>query len=125
MRSHFERFILFFLVILLWNCEQSRQLPDPLEAGWEGNKVCEILEDNSEVRILKCTFEPGVGHERHYHNPHFAYALKGTRFKITDAEGVREADFFSGMNYYSTGVEWHEALNIGDSTAVILIIEPK
>lgn len=106
-------------------CERKSDLPDPLEAGWKGKKVCEILEDNPELRILKCTFPPGVGHERHYHKPHYAYALKGTRFQITDIAGIREADFFTGSNYYSKGVEWHQALNIGDSTAVVLIIEPK
>ena len=109
----------------LIRCEQAPELPDPLQAGWDGQKVCEILEDNNELRILKCTFSPGDGHEKHYHNPHYAYAVRGSRFQITDSKGVREADFFSGSNYYSQGVEWHEALNIGDSIAVILIIEPK
>ncbi|MBT8257424.1 MAG: cupin domain-containing protein [Bacteroidia bacterium] len=117
--------LLVFEAASLSSCKESSELPDPMQAGWKGEKVCEILEDNSDVRILKCTFEPGVGHERHYHEPHFAYALKGSRFQITDSEGVREANFFTGSNYFSNGVEWHEALNIGDSTSVVLIIEPK
>ncbi len=113
------------LSILLSACIQEPGLPDPLEAGWKGEKVCEVLEDNSQLRILKCSFKPGTGHEKHYHKPHYAYALKGSRFQIKDSDGVREADFFTGSNYYSSGVAWHQALNIGDSTAVVLIIEPK
>ena len=56
---------------------QQTKLPDPLEAGWEGEKVCEVLQDNEAVRVLRCTFPPGVGHEKHFHAPHVGYALKG------------------------------------------------
>jgi len=68
-----------------------------LEAGWNNKAVCEVVEENDKVRILKCTFAPDVGHEKHYHNPHFGY----------------------------TQITSHEVLNIGDSTAVFLIVEYK
>ena len=38
-----------------------------LEAGWQGEKVCEVLVENESVRTLRCTFPPGIGHEKHYH----------------------------------------------------------
>jgi hypothetical protein len=44
---------------------------------------------------------------------------------MKDTTGVREVKVPSGTNYYNPGIEWHEAVNIGDSTAVFLIIEPK
>ncbi len=112
-------------LILCFSCKPKNDLPDPLLAGWNNQAVCEVLEENDELRILRCTFAPQIGHEKHYHPPHYAYAVQGSRFRIEDSEGVREVDFPTGANYYSEGVEWHQALNIGDSTAVVLIIEPK
>lgn len=116
---------LFLLLVLFVNCDKKSSLPDPYEAGWKGGKVCEILDETEEYRILKCTFPPQVGHELHYHNPHFGYTLKGSKFRITDTTGVHEYDLPSGY-YFSKDERFaHEALNIGDSTAIFLIFEPK
>jgi quercetin dioxygenase-like cupin family protein len=98
-------------------------LPDPLAAGWEGQPVCEILEENHALRILKCTFPPGVGHEKHYHAPHVGYTLAGSRFRITDQKGTREVNVPTGSKFANKDTTWHEVLNIGDSTASFLIIE--
>jgi quercetin dioxygenase-like cupin family protein len=100
-------------------------LPDPLKAGWNNQAVCEVVEENSKLRVLKCTFSPGVGHERHYHPAHFGYTIKGSKFRITDTTGTREVDVPTGYEFYNEGIEWHEVLNIGDCTAVFLILEPK
>jgi len=113
------------LTFLLFSCKTDNKLPDPLQAGWNNKAVCELLEDNESIRVLRCTFEPGTGHEKHYHKPHFGYAVAGSKFRLTDANGVREVSFPTNGHFYSEGTEWHEALNIGDSTAVFLIIEPK
>ena len=117
--------LLILLSIFTFGCKEKEELPDPYEAGWNDEKVCEILEDNSEYRILKCTFPSGVGHERHYHEPHFGYALKGSKFRIIDASGTHEYDLPSGYSFRNTERVEHEVLNIGDSTAVFLIFEPK
>ncbi len=45
--------------------------------------------------------------------------------QITDASGVREVDLATGSSFSSDGVEWHEVVNVGDSTVVYLIVEPK
>lgn len=122
-----KEFILFFsfMVMLALGTHAQSTLPDPLAAGWKGEAVCEVLVDNEKVRTLRCSFPPGVGHEKHYHNAHFGYALSGSRFRITDAKGVREVDVPTGTHFYNEGIEWHEVLNIGDSLAVFLIMEPK
>ena len=60
-----------FTFILIISCKNKNTLPDPLEAGWNNEAVCEVIDDNSNVRVLKCTFAPGIGHEKHYHNPLF------------------------------------------------------
>jgi hypothetical protein len=44
------------LLVLFISCESKNTLPDPLEAGWKGRAVCEIMEENNELRVLKCTF---------------------------------------------------------------------
>lgn len=121
----YSTIITIVLALLLFNCNNKQQLPDPLEAGWNNKVVCEILEENDKVRTLKCTFPPSVGHERHYHDTHFGYTLKGGTFRIRDTTGTREVTIPTGYNFYNEGVEWHEVLNIGDSTAVFLIVEPK
>lgn len=116
---------MFLLSLAASNAFSQDSLPDPLQAGWNDKPVCKVLKENVSIRVLKCTFEPGVGHEKHMHKAHYAYAISGSRFRIEDESGIREVDFNSGSNYYSEGVKWHQVLNIGDSTAVVLIVEPK
>jgi len=116
---------LVIIVIFTTACDHGSQLPDPLEAGWRGETVCEVLEENSELRLLRCTFPPGTGHEKHYHTAHTGYTVAGSKFRITDKDGTREINVPTGSSFSNDGIEWHEVLNIGDSTAIFLIIEPK
>lgn len=103
----------------------ENQLPDPLTAGWEGESVCEVVEENANIRVLKCTFPPGVGHEKHYHNPHVGYTLAGGRFQMTDSSGTREVNVPTGSSFGSEKKIFHEVLNVGETTAEFLIIEYK
>ncbi|WP_425409447.1 cupin domain-containing protein [Hyphococcus sp.] len=103
----------------------SDELPDPLKAGWQDEQVCALLQETDDVRALRCTFAPGVGHERHFHAPHFGYILEGGTMQITDVSGTREQETPAGATWVSDGVDWHEALNIGDTTTVYIIVEPK
>ncbi len=113
------------LSIVTAACTTTPGLPDPLEAGWEGGPVCERLHEDDSQRVLRCTFAPTVGHERHFHAPHFGYAIAGGRVRITDGNGVREVEFPTGSHSVSEGVDWHEIVNIGNTTIVYLLIEPK
>ena len=98
-------------------------LPSALEAGWEGEPVCELRHQTETHRVLKCSFAPGVGHERHYHPAHFGYALSGGKMKLTDANGDRVAEIATGSSYSSEGVEWHQVVNVGETTVTYLIVE--
>ena len=98
-------------------------LPDALVAGWQGEPVCEKLHEDTRQRILRCTFPPGVGHERHYHAPHFGYVLAGGKMRIRDDDGEREVDLSADYSWTSDGVGWHEVLNVGETTSVYLIVE--
>ncbi|PTM04954.1 MAG: hypothetical protein DA407_12645 [Bacteroidetes bacterium] len=120
---NFYLFLSFGIVTL--SCNDENALPDPLEAGWKGDAVCEVLEDNDELRVLKCSFEPGVGHEKHYHNPHFGYAMTGGKFRITDTTGTREVNIPTGYSFSNDEITKHEVLNIGETYAVFLIMEYK
>ncbi len=117
--------ILLVISILMVSCKKENPLPDPLAAGWKNKSVCELIKDNEELRVLRCTFAPGVGHEKHYHEPHFGYTIAGSKFRIKDEKGIKEVNVGTGSHFYSKGTDWHEVLNIGDSTAIFLIIEPK
>ena len=119
--------LLFYLILFVFiaGCQNNNPLPDPLEAGWKGEAVCEVLEDNKELRLLKCTFEPNVGHEKHYHNPHVGYTLVGGKFRITDDSGTREVVVPSGYTFSKDSITTHAVLNIGETTSVFLIMEYK
>ena len=118
-----QLFLAVLTVSILSCAENPTGLPDPLKAGWKGKSVCEVLEESEELRVLRCTFPPGVGHEKHYHAPHFGYTIKGSKFKITDSSGTRAVQVPSGSSFSKDKITWHEVQNVGDSTAVFLIIE--
>lgn len=101
------------------------KLPDPYEAGWNGKKVCKVLKEDVRQRILKCSFPPNVGHEKHYHKPHFGYALKGGTFKITDAAGTKTITIEDGTTWEKDNISIHEVQNVGKTTSEYLIIENK
>lgn len=109
-------------------CERPAPAPslqDPLAAGWQGSPVCELLHEDARQRMLRCTFPPGVGHERHYHAPHVGYALSDATMRITDEDGIRDQTIPAGIRWVSDGVEWHEVLNTGTTTGSYLIFEVK
>lgn len=104
---------------------QSAPLPSALEAGWQGQRVCELLYETASDRVLRCTFAPGVGHERHFHPAHFGYALSGGRMRISDSNGTREVHIATGSHFTSAGVDWHQVQNVGSTTVAYLMFEAK
>lgn len=117
-------------LVLLGACAsaaaQVAPLPMALCAGWQGARVCEALQEDAMIRVLRCTFPPGVGHEPHYHPPHFGYVLEGESvMRITTDEGVREAPVRAGGSFANDSEVRHAALNIGDQTTTYLIVEKK
>lgn len=95
-------------------------------AGWAGERVCEVLHEDAAVRVLRCSFPPGVGHEMHYHPPHFGYVLEGeSTMRITTADGVADRPVRAGSSFSSETEIRHAALNIGAQTTRYLIVEKK
>ena len=100
-------------------------LPEAFDAGWKGEKTCELLYQTDKMRVGRCSFPPGVGHEKHFHYPHFGYVLEGGTLSITDDEGqVEIRQTVAEENWSSSEITIHEALNIGETTTSYLIVEP-
>ena len=126
------RHIFIKLVILsstAFTCQWSfaadlPDLPEAFDAGWKGQKVCEVLYESETMRAARCTFPPGIGHEKHYHNPHFGYVLEGGTMLDKDAQGNEEViQIVAGQTWSSSGIKVHQAVNMGDSTVSVLIVE--
>jgi hypothetical protein len=100
-------------------------LPHAFDAGWKGAKTCTVLHEDAFNRIAHCVFPPGVGHERHFHDPHFGYTLEGSTLEIRDADGLREVRTAAGGTWVTDTTTVHEALNVGDTSTSYLIVEPK
>ena len=103
--------------------DTKEPLPSALEAGWNGERVCELRHQTDTHRVLRCTFPPGVGHERHYHPAHYGYALSGGTMQLTSENGTRTATLETGSDYSSDGTDWHEVVNVGETTVTYLIVE--
>jgi quercetin dioxygenase-like cupin family protein len=124
-RAGGRAFVVAFAALLTGSAAYGayETMPDALVAGWEGEPVCELQHQTQTHRVLRCTFPPGIGHERHFHPAHFGYALSGGTMQLTSANGVREAEISTGSSYSSDGVDWHEVVNNGETTVTYLIIE--
>jgi quercetin dioxygenase-like cupin family protein len=103
---------------------ETPDLPHAFDAGWAGQKTCEVLYETATVRVGRCVFPPGVGHEKHYHNPHFGYVLEGGALRIIDSSGERTVTTMTGGTWATDIVTVHEAMNIGDTTTSYLVVEP-
>lgn len=119
--------VLLCLVIIapaLLSAADTRDLPHAFAAGWQGEKTCDLLFADATVRVGRCEFPPGVGHEKHYHRPHFGYVLEGSTMRISDSVGTREVSNRAGDSWSTDAVTVHEAVNVGKTTARYLIVEP-
>lgn len=113
------------MLLLLAAPALAEPLPTAMDAGWKGAKLCEPLFENDRLRAARCSFPSGVGHERHFHPPHWGYVVEGTTMRITSASGTEDRVLKPGTSWWSDGIEWHEALNVGTTTGVYVIVEPQ
>ena len=132
-----KKFILLSLAVLPLTlqsvCADNSELEEPnytdlphaFDAGWAGQETCELLFEDATTRVGRCVFPPGVGHEKHYHDPHFGYVLEGGTLLIRDDKGERKVTTIKNGSWSTTSMTVHEALNVGDTTTSYLIVEPK
>ena len=103
---------------------ETPDLPHAFDAGWQGEDTCEIIFEDTAMRVARCVFPPGIGHEKHYHEPHFGYVLEGGTLRIEDKNGIRDVSPQTGGSWSTSERTVHEAVNIGDTTTSYLIMEP-
>jgi len=101
-------------------------LPEAFDAGWQGQKPCELLYETESVRVGRCVFPPGVGHEMHFHYPHFGYVAEGGTVRMKDDKGTVEVrNTVTGSTWSTSEITIHEALNVGETTTSYIIVDPK
>src|SRR5262245_27038333 len=103
---------------------QTAPLPMALCAGWQGQRVCENLHEDEQIRVLRCVFPPNVGHEPHFHPPHFGYVLEGGTVRNNNAEtGARVLTRPADSTFVNDTEVRHDALNMSENPLRYLIIE--
>ena len=103
----------------------GHDVPDGLSVEWQGQKPCEKLYEDSQIRIARCIFPPGAMHVRHSHPGYLTYVLSGGKAQIEDAQGTRQVEPKTDSHNNSLPIPWHELTNKGDTTLRYLVVERK
>jgi len=85
----------------------AEDVPDALSVEWQGQKPCEKLFEDDQVRISRCSFPPGATHVCHYHPAYLFYVLSGGKAQVRDEKGTREVEIRSGSHVDAPPVPWH------------------
>ncbi len=104
---------------------QADDVPDALSVEWKGKRPCEKLFEDTQIRVLRCTFPPGGMHVCHSHPSYFAYFSTDWHGVVMDEKGTRRIDIAAGTSADIPATPWHEFTNVGDATAVGLLVEKK
>ena len=88
----------------------AEDVPDALSVEWQGQKPCEKLFEDDQVRISRCSFPPGATHVCHSHPAYLFYVLSGGKAQVRDD---------SGSHVDAPPVPWHEVTNIWEHNAAI------
>jgi len=100
-------------------------VPDALSVEWQGQKPCEKVFEDAQIRIARCTFPPGSKHVRHSHPAYISYVLSGGKAEVHDEKGTRQVEARTGSHTDVPPIPWHEVTNVGDTTLQYLIVERK
>jgi len=95
---------------------------DPLLVN---SKSIALKLENSRVRVLEATLEPGAREKMHSHPAYVIYVIAGGKVRNQSANGtVTETDFRAGDVIYRDPVT-HWAENIGKTTIRLELVELK
>ena len=74
------------------------------------------------MRAARCSFPPGVGHERHFHAAHWGYIVQGATMRITTAAGIIDRVLKAGDSArYAVDLQ-HSIRNTGKGAAKALLV---
>jgi beta-alanine degradation protein BauB len=88
------------------------------------SNVYKVVNENDRVRVLEVVFKPGDVAKMHHHPDHVVYVLKGGRLKLTAEGKTDQLDLKTGSAIFLPAQD-HEAVNIGDSTVDLIVMELK
>ena len=114
-----------FAVFVAPSATRAEDMPDALTVEWQGKRPCDKLFEDTQVRVLRCTFPPGTVHLCHSHPAYLNYVLSGGQAQVQDEKGTRKIDPVTGSVADIPPIPWHEFANIGETTLQFLIIEKK
>ena len=103
----------------------AENVPDALSVEWQGQKLCEKLFEDAQIRVSRCSFPPGTMHLCHSHPSYISYVLSGGEAQVTDARGIWQGQVLAGTYVEVPAVAWHEVTNTGNTTLQFLFIEKK
>jgi quercetin dioxygenase-like cupin family protein len=103
----------------------AADVPNALAVEWGGDKPCEKLFEDGQIRVARCTFAKGVMHLCHSHPSYFTYVLSGGQAQVQDEKGIRKIDVIAGTFADVPPIQWHELSNIGERTLQYLVVEKK
>lgn len=99
-----------------------RPTQDPLVVNSQSIK---LKLENSRVRVLEATLEPGVKEKLHSHPAYLIYVIAGGKVRNHNTDGtVSEAEFHRGDVIYREPLT-HWAENIGSTTIRLELVELK
>jgi len=104
---------------------RGENVPDALSVEWQGQKPCEKLFEDVQIRIARCTFPPSAVHVRHSHPGYLSYVLSGGKGQIQDEKSTRQVEVHADTYTNSEPLAWHELTNVGDTTLRYLVVERK
>jgi quercetin dioxygenase-like cupin family protein len=114
-----------FVLAPLTSAQSDDIIPDALSVEWQGQKPCEKLFEDAQIRIARCTFAPGAMHVRHSHPGYLSYVLSGGKGQLQDGDGTRQVEVRTDTYSNSKPLPWHELTNVGDTPLRYLVVERK
>jgi quercetin dioxygenase-like cupin family protein len=121
-----KRTLVFILILLVTGLVRGDASVSPTQDPLVVNSTSIKLKlENSRVRVLEATIEPGVKEKLHSHPAYVIYVIAGGKVRTYNADGtVTEAEFHSGDVIYREPVT-HWAENIGKTTIRLELVELK
>ena len=114
-------FVLFVTGFVSGDADVTRA-QDPLVVN---SKSIVLKLENSRVRVLEATLEPGVKEKLHSHPAYVIYVIAGGKVRNHSADGkVTETAFRTGDVIYRDPIT-HWAENIGKTTIRLELVELK
>ena len=104
---------------------KGESVPDALSVEWQGQKPCEKLFEDAQVRIARCIFPPGAVHFLRFYPGYFSYMLSSGKGLLAESKGTRRIDIRADTYESNQLIAWHELINIGDTTLRYLVVERK